>query len=58
MSALAIEYARILRDTMPEYVGLTGNALKKAREALIKEADTIMIKNGCESHALHSAVKH
>jgi hypothetical protein len=55
MSALAIEYAQILLDTMPEYFGLTGNALKKSREALIKEAE--QIKSGCESHFLRSAVK-
>lgn len=55
MSALAIEYAQILLDNMPEYAGLVGGALKKARESLIKEAEKI--KSGCESHFLRSAVK-
>lgn len=55
MSALAIEYAQIILETMPEYAGLSGNALKKAHEALIKEAE--QIKSGCESHFLRSAVK-
>lgn len=55
MSALAIEYAQILLETTPEYAGLSENAMKKARDALIKEAE--QIKSGCESHFLRSAMK-